>query len=159
LRLGNTVSCGCKGALAADFWDNAIPEPNSGCLIWMAGVCPPLGHGAIKINGVTVGAHRRAWELVNGPIPAGLVIRHKCDVPPCINPAHLCLGTQADNIADKESRGRGNHTGPKLNAALANEIRKLICEGAKRKDLAKQFNCSYSSIINIATGRTYSKVS
>lgn len=54
----------------------------------------------------TVGAHRLSWALVNGDIPSGLVVRHRCDNPPCCNPAHLELGTDAENEADKARRGR-----------------------------------------------------
>ena len=51
-------------------------------------------------------AHRFVWEQHNGPIPEGMVIRHTCDVPDCVNPEHLLLGTQADNIRDKVERNR-----------------------------------------------------
>lgn len=57
--------------------------------------------------------HRLAWEWVNGPIPSGMNILHRCDNPPCVNPNHLFMGTQADNMMDKKLKGRG---------------RKLICK-------------------------------
>lgn len=77
----------------------------SGC-IRFTGSIEKSGYGRIMISRVKYGAHRLAYELANGPIPDGYVVRHKCDNPSCINPSHLEVGTQADNIKDKVNRGR-----------------------------------------------------
>lgn len=78
----------------------------TGCLEWMA-YHNDRGYGVFGVGGKAVGAHRVAWELVNGPIPAGLFVRHfVCDNPRCCNPAHFRLGTAADNARDMMSKGR-----------------------------------------------------
>ena len=65
------------------------------------------GYGIIKHDARYEGAHRWAYRAWVGPIPEGLLIRHECDNPPCINPDHLETGTDADNARDKKTRGRG----------------------------------------------------
>jgi len=83
----------------------SIPEPNSGCLLWLA-ACNAAGYGLCGISRRSVLAHRLAWEAAHGPIPDGLHVLHKCDVPSCVNVDHLWLGSHQDNMADKFHKGR-----------------------------------------------------
>lgn len=85
----------------------SIPEPNSGCLLWFGSDDGQDGYGRIEIKRRNVATHRASWEVANGrPVPAGMQVLHKCDVPACINPDHLFLGTDEDNRADKMAKGR-----------------------------------------------------
>lgn len=101
--------------LAQRLEDYSMPEPNSGCLLWLRGVTK-FGYGWVRANGAARLAHRVSYELANGPIPAGMCILHKCDVPACINPDHLRLGTQIDNIADMRAKGRSSDGRPRPDA-------------------------------------------
>lgn len=91
------------------FWLASIVT-DAGCFEWqgarMAIINGRQGYGRLRVDGVERYAHRYAWESVNGPIPEGMFVCHACDNPPCINPAHLFLGTQADNNRDRIAKGR-----------------------------------------------------
>nr|MBA3891683.1 HNH endonuclease [Gemmatimonadaceae bacterium] len=80
------------------------------CWIWI-GAKNPAGYGQLRIKSAMGGfrislAHRLSYELYVGPIPTGLVVMHSCDTPSCVNPAHLSVGTQADNLRDAGTKGR-----------------------------------------------------
>ena len=116
------------------FDEKYMPEPNSGCWLWIAVTRGVPAYGAIKVNGKTVKAHRVSWELANGPIPEGegyhgICVLHRCDNPLCVNPDHLFLGSNRDNQIDCSNKGRnkqqhgGENSQAKLSNADAEEIR------------------------------------
>jgi hypothetical protein len=86
------------------FWLR-VRRVNSGCWRW-TGSLDSTGYGQVKRAGRRISAHRYAWEIARGPIAEGLAICHRCDDPRCVNPAHLFLGTQRDNIQDSVAKGR-----------------------------------------------------
>jgi hypothetical protein len=109
-------------------------------------------------------AHRVAWELTNGPIPSGLCVLHRCDNPPCCNPAHLFLGTHADNMRDMESKGRGytrnrfgelNHN-VKLTSEQVIYLRFLyFAERRSQSEIGKFFGVEHSTVGRIVNGKSW----
>lgn len=107
-------------AMRADYAETTLrrllkyKETDGGCWEYQ-GPALPSGYGRISYKGEAAYAHRVAYELLVGPIPADKPhIMHSCDNPPCINPAHLLAGTPLDNMQDRDRKGRGNK-GKKLN--------------------------------------------
>lgn len=91
------------------FHSHVITGPESECWLW-TGPKTPAGYGTLKmmVHGVPLFlAHRVAWSLANeAPIPKGMHVLHSCDRPPCCNPSHLRLGTNAENVKDSVLKGR-----------------------------------------------------
>lgn len=85
------------------FW--AKVHKTDACWMW-TGAVNGHGYGHCGRHGHTHSAHRLAWELAYGAIPEGMSVLHRCDVPLCVRPEHLFLGTQADNIHDMHAKGR-----------------------------------------------------
>ncbi len=143
-----------------------IVEPG-GCWVWM-GALDGDGYGKMQTGSRTncdsrlVGAHRLSWEIHNGTIPPGkgyhgTCVLHRCDNPPCVNPEHLFLGSNADNNADKIAKGRGRclrgaaHGRAKLTDAEVARIRGLNGTLTHR-EISKQFGVSHGHVSNLISG-------
>lgn len=83
----------------------SIPEPNSGCWLWLGSI-KANGYGNMGFNGSFTQAHRVSFTAYHGPIMSGNVICHRCDNPSCVNPDHLWQGTPSDNTRDSMAKGR-----------------------------------------------------
>jgi hypothetical protein len=121
--------------IAERFEARYIPEPNSGCWLWTGDV-EGGGYGQFMLRKIKTGgkwrklrvkAHRLSWELHRGEIPADTEVCHTCDMPPCVNPDHLFLGTHQENMQDRNDKGRlaEGERSPfaKITAADVEEIR------------------------------------
>lgn len=109
-------------------------------------------------------AHRLSWELVNGPIPKGIAVCHVCDNPPCVNPAHLFLGTQAENVSDMVAKGRARggppsgelHPKAKLTREAVVAIRaRYSAGGISLQSLADEHGVSKKTVLNVVKGRIW----
>lgn len=153
---------------AVRFWAKVdrSPGPN-GCWTWI-GTRSSDGYGSIGRGGKgggMVAAHRAAWEMTYGPIPDGLKVLHNCpdgDNPSCVNPAHLFLGTNADNSADmvaKERQARGERVaGAVLTEVAVSTIRAAYAQGATQRALAHEYGVSSDSIWRVVHRKTWAHV-
>lgn len=174
---------GYRGDLASRFEEKTIPEPNSGCLLWVGAYCPP-GYGRIVHEGKIIPATHAALLLEGKPVPEGKFALHKCDNPCCVNVEHLFIGDALDNSKDMFAKGRQNfqetrpprsrtrRTGAgtstdyargervfksKLTSEQVLEIRSLMGKVSQRK-LALMFGVTKNSIKLVLQRKTWGHV-
>ena len=122
---------------------------NKGCLVW-TGTVATNGYAYVYINRKGYYIHRVMYELVHEPIPNGMVVCHTCDVKLCINPDHLAVGTQAENLLDMKKKGRRKDVHWCI---LTEDDVKYIRSSAMRNiELARKFNVAENTISNIRKG-------
>jgi hypothetical protein len=141
---------------AERFW--AKVEKTDGCWLWQ-GTKTTFGYGVFSGRP----AHRVAYALTHGPIPDGLCVRHSCDNPPCVNPAHLSVGTLADNRADCVARNRqakGSVNGrAKLTERDVQLVRAFYAEGVLTvTELSLMFGVSRRAIRLALDGKKWKHV-
>lgn len=173
LLRGDTQSCGCarraldgqrtreaRETFDSRFWARVDRTAGpGGCWPWIGGV-DDKGYGVVRRPGDArqVIASRAAYELMHGAIPAGLIVRHQCDNPPCVNPAHLALGTHKDNSDDKLSRGRGKWAkGEEVGSArlTAEQAAAIRASPLPLRQLAAQYGMTYGHIGKIKRGELW----
>jgi hypothetical protein len=136
------------------FW-NKVAKSES-CWFW-TGCKNKDGYGKIKVEGSTKQAHRVSYNLHVGEIPTGVLVLHRCDVPSCVNPDHLFLGTHQDNADDREAKGRSvAGARPRdLPTAVVIGIRQLFKEGIRQADISRKYGVTNVVVHNIVRGKTY----
>lgn len=148
--LGSPI--GSPEDLAARFWPKVDRSSLLGCWEWLS-YRNTHGYGQLSDGIHVVLAHRVSWVLHNGPIPEGMVCRHDCDNRGCVNPAHLRIGTHADNIADKVSRNRqakGEQNGrARLTVAQVYAIRRRGDAGEDPGVLAAEYGVTKRAVVYI----------
>lgn len=147
------------------FWKYTLKPESDGCWIWQGGRGSG-GYGYLRIERRNVRAHRIAWTLFKGEIPAGLFVCHHCDNPPCVNPAHLFLGTNRDNVLDAVKKGRmkpfnndkvlpryglANGRG-KLSDENVRDILLRCAAGERGRDIAKDFGICVEYVRQLRIG-------
>jgi hypothetical protein len=133
-----------------------------GCWLWQ-GCLHPDGYGMFQARGANkafpVRAHRAAYALYTAPIAAGQLVLHRCDVRNCVNPAHLYLGTQQDNLDDAVVRNRtakgSRSSKSKLTDIEVQEIRRRSSLGETQVILGKAYGVSHNAIGRILNGRSW----
>lgn len=128
------------------------------CWEWRGGR-DDRGYGQFRAPGKSWIASRAAHHIYNASIPDGMLVRHKCDNPPCVNPSHLEAGTTADNIEDKVSKGRQSkgvdiYTN-KLSVEQVLSIKRQLAAGGKTGRIAVAHGVSPATISDIKVGRTW----
>lgn len=144
------------------------PEPNSGCWIWLRSR-DLKGYGHICVLGGVERAHRVAYIAAGGMIRRGRQVLHRCDNPPCVNPAHLFTGTNDDNVRDRCAKGRSSrsaspgsfgrgeqHVQHKLSWADVHEIRRRYVDGGcTMRSLGAEYNVNHNTIRALLIGRSW----
>lgn len=145
------------------------PVPEAGCWLWIGAVAGHGRYGSLLSEGRLERAHRVSWELHFGPIPDGMNVCHRCDVGLCVNPAHLFLGTQRENVLDMISKGRrtyenngrhGHHArgersgAAKLSDGDVENIRRDYETIHNKAELARRYRISESQIRRIVNNES-----
>ncbi len=144
-------------------------ERGDGCWIWR-GAHVSDGYGHFRVGPArVVRAHRFAYELWVGEIPEGLMVIHSCDVRDCVNPEHLRVGTNQDNMDDRNSRGRTQHHGrggnfwptnrhSKLTPDLVRQLRADAATGVSFRELGRRYGLDHKSAASIVRRRFWKDV-
>ncbi len=135
-----------------------ITSGPGGCWVWTAGKGIG-GYGRMRVGLKTRYTHRLSYEIYCGPIAKGLHVLHRCDNPSCINPEHLFLGTHAQNMADRDAKGRqarqSGETNPLAKLSEADVLAIKSAKGLRQRELAEKYGVSRGHISFIRTGKKW----
>jgi hypothetical protein len=142
------------------FMDHVIIQPGpDGCWVWQGPFMRHNNYGVFCYDRTNRLAHRASYEFHTGVRPPkGMLVCHRCDNPPCVNPAHLFLGTYADNARDMRAKGRGNDArgerspSAKLTEQEVTTIKARLAAGETRAAIARDYPVHYTTIHAIYVG-------
>lgn len=141
------------------FWSRVKPMSN-GCWLWQT--TTDGRYGTFPYAGTVHKAHRFAYAMTKGRIPEGMEVCHRCDTTLCCNPAHLFLGTHADNMADMVAKGRvgrGQSQGhSRFTEDDIREMRRLRAEGMRTPAIAARYGTDTGNVSRIVRGLTWRHV-
>lgn len=149
------------------FWSKVDKKAPNECWVWKGSFkengYPQLGVGSITNGTRTMRmAHRLSWLIHFGEVPPKQFVLHHCDNPKCVNPNHLYLGNNADNMRDAANRNRicngTRHSFAKLNPAKVRRIRKLFSKGKNCHQIAKSLGVASATIQQVIEGQTWRRV-
>ena len=167
LRRANLVPVGTRAPAPIEerFW-RYVDKRADGCWPWLGGGRSAKGYGHLGEcgrGGKMVLAHRLSFEIHNGPIPTGLVVMHSCDNPACVNPAHLRVGSMAENIKEAYDKGRKvcrpphkqgeEHGAAKITEQIVREIRSE--QGKTIRQIARERGLSKSLVARVRHRKTW----
>lgn len=145
------------------FWSKVDGKsPFLGCWTWLS-CTNQNGYGVYSVKGQALLAHRLAWTYLRGSIPDKACVLHRCDNPRCVNPAHLFLGTQADNVHDMDAKSRRRwrapygeaHPNAKLTIAKVRHIHSMRASGIAQQDIANAVGVTQCTVSSVLRGATW----
>lgn len=142
----------------------SVPEPNTGCWLWMRGMTA-CGYGSLAVARMGIRenrANRLAWMAAHGRIPKGMHVLHRCDTRACVNPDHLFLGSNRDNVADRVAKGRSDGAkgiGHGMSKLTDEAVREIRASDKPSSELARQFGVHRMTIRRVRYGRSWLHVS
>lgn len=153
------------------FWSKVNKGDPTACWEWNA-YKDPNGYGRFKLSSGVILAHRFSFQIHNGTPPTDACVLHRCDNPKCVNPAHLMLGTQADNLRDMREKGRAASTEKTRHVGVAHAMAKLSEDDVRlirssyvagshehgQRQLAKRFGVNQVTVLRILQRKTWQHV-
>jgi lambda repressor-like predicted transcriptional regulator len=148
------------------FESKYVPEPNTGCWLWLGSLNSRRGYGVLWFpQGAVprgVAAHRFSYEMSKGPIPSGMLVRHMCNERSCVNPSHLEIGTHLDNSDDMYRADRACYGARRPNARLTDEVvreaKEARAQGVSLADLCRKYGVDHATLSTATRGKTWKHI-